>query len=41
MDADVFLMGFVAGTWATCLTIIAVLEIRANCKDRKENGSTS
>ena len=29
MNADVFLMGFVAGTWATCLTIIAVLEIRA------------
>ena len=34
MNADVFLMGFVAGTWATCLTIIAVLEIRANRKDR-------
>ena len=34
MNADVFLWGFVAGTWATCLTIIAVLEIRANRKDR-------
>lgn len=40
MDADVFLMGFVAGTWATCLTIITVLEIRANWAERKENGST-
>ena len=29
MNADTFLLGFVAGTWATCLTIMAVLEIRA------------
>lgn len=29
MDADAFLIGFLAGTWATCLTIMAVLEIRA------------
>lgn len=36
MNADVFLWGFVAGTWATCLTIIAVLEIRANYRDRKK-----
>ena len=36
MDADVFLMGFVAGTWATCLTIIAVLEIRARYKENKK-----
>jgi hypothetical protein len=36
IDADVFLMGFVAGTWATCLTIMAVLEIRANYKENKE-----
>ena len=41
MNADIFLWGFVAGTWATCLTIIAVLEIRANREERKENGSTS
>jgi hypothetical protein len=30
MNADVFLLGFIAGTWATCLTILAVLEIRYN-----------
>jgi hypothetical protein len=36
MNADLFLMGFVAGTWATCLTIIAVLEIRANYEENKE-----
>jgi len=29
MNADTFLLGFVAGTWATALTIITVLEIRA------------
>ena len=29
MAADTFLWGFVVGTWATCLTIMAVLEIRA------------
>jgi hypothetical protein len=36
MNADLFLWGFLAGVWATCLTILAVLEIRANCKDRKK-----
>ena len=36
MDADVFLMGFIAGTWATCLTIIAVLEIRARWAEKEK-----
>ena len=36
MNADVFLWGFVAGTWTTCLTIIAVLEIRANYRENKK-----
>ena len=36
MNADTFFLGFVAGTWATCLTIIAVLEIRARYKENKE-----
>jgi hypothetical protein len=35
MNADAFLIGFIAGTWATCLTIIAVLEIRANQREKK------
>jgi len=35
MNADTFLLGFVAGTWATCLTIMAVLEIRAGREERK------
>jgi len=34
MNADAFLFGFIAGTWATCLTIIAVLEIRADWAER-------
>ena len=36
MNADIFLMGFVAGTWATCLTIMAVLEIRARWAEREK-----
>ena len=36
MNADSFLIGFVAGTWATALTIMAVLEIRARYKENKE-----
>ena len=36
MNADTFLLGFVAGTWATCLTIMSVLEIRARYKENKE-----
>ena len=30
MNADTFLLGFLAGTWATCLTIMAVLKIRSD-----------
>ena len=36
MNADTFFLGFVAGTWATCLTIITVLEIRANYRENKK-----
>ena len=36
MNADVFLWGFVAGTWATALTIMAVLEIRARWAEREK-----
>lgn len=36
MNADIFLMGFVAGTWATCLTIMSVLEIRARWAEREK-----
>ena len=36
IDADTFLLGFVAGTWATCLTIMAVLEIRARWAEREK-----
>lgn len=36
MNADVFLWGFIAGTWATCLTIMAVLEIRARWAEKEQ-----
>ena len=36
MNADPFFLGFVAGTWATCLTIMAVLEIRARWAEREK-----
>ena len=36
MNADTFLWGFLAGTWATCLTIMSVLELRARYKENKE-----
>jgi len=36
MNADTFLLGFIAGTWATCLTIITVLEIRARSAEREK-----
>jgi hypothetical protein len=36
MDADAFLIGFLAGTWATCLTIMSVLEIRARWAEKEK-----
>lgn len=36
IDADVFFWGFVAGVWATCLTIMAVLKIRGDWAEREK-----
>jgi hypothetical protein len=36
MNADTFLLGFLAGVWATALTIMAVLEIRARWAEGKK-----